>query len=146
MQGEAATSDRAERVRRDVEQLLEGLRKDLLQGRVTLFREHLANDATLLAIDNPELFRGKQQCLDYIRELGQLAKIRSLDGETEEFKLLGNVAVVIERHTAQYEIRGTSYRDSGRTTWVLSWDEGRWRVSHSHWESLALNRIANPNH
>lgn len=139
-------SDRAERVRRDVEQLLQGLRKDLIHGRGTLFREHLAGDATLLAIDNPELFRGKQQCLDYVRELGQLAKIRSLDAEIEEFKLLGDVVVVIERHTAQYEMSDKSYRDSGRATWVLSWEQGRWRVSHSHWESLALNRIANPNH
>jgi len=145
MQGEAATTDRAERVRRDVAQLLRGLRKDLIQGRVTLFREHLASDATLLAIDNPELVRGKQQCLDYVRELGQLAKIRSVDAEIEEFKLVGDVVVVIERHTAQYEIRGKSYRHRGRTTWVLSWDQGRWRVLHSHWESLALNRIADPN-
>ena len=34
-----------------------------MQGSVILYREHLAENATLLAIDNPELFRGKEQCL-----------------------------------------------------------------------------------
>ena len=53
----------------------------------------------------------------------------------------GDVAVVIERHTTQYELRGQTYRDSGRTTWVLHRDAGRWLVTHSHWESLAPNRI-----
>lgn len=137
-------TERVERARHDIEQLLHGLRRDLVRGKVTLFREHLAEHATLLAIDNPQLFRGKERCLEYVRELGQVARIRSLDAEVEDFELLGNVAVVIERHTARYEVRDESYRDSGRTTWVLYWDEGRWLVTHSHWESLALNRIVDP--
>ena len=134
-------SDGSERDRRDIEQLLRGLRQDVVQGRVTLYREHLAEDATVLGLDNPQLFRGKDQCIEYIRSLGQVAQIQSLDADIEDFKLLGDVAVVIERHTAQYELRGQTYRDSGRTTWVLHRDSGRWLVTHSHWESLAPNRI-----
>jgi len=134
-------SDDCERIRRDIEQLLRGLRQDVVQGSVTLYREHLAEDATFLALDNPQLFRGKDQCIEYIRSLGQVAQIRSLDADIEDFKLLGDVAVVIERHTAKYEVRGQTYRDSGRTTWVLHRDSGRWLVTHSHWESLAPNRI-----
>ena len=134
-------SDDCERIRRDIEQLLRGLRQDVVQGSVTLYREHLAEDATFLALDNPQLFRGKDQCIEYIRSLGQVAQIRSLDADIEDFKLLGDVVVVIERHTAKYEVRGQTYRDSGRTTWVLHRDSGRWLVTHSHWESLAPNRI-----
>ena len=134
-------SDDSDRARRDIEQLLRGLRQDVVQGRVTLYREHLAEDATFLALDNPQLFRGKDQCIEYIRGLGQVAQIRSLDADIEDLKLLGDVVVVIERHTAQYEVRGKTYRDSGRTTWVLHRDSGRWLVTHSHWESLAPNRI-----
>jgi hypothetical protein len=130
-----------ERIRRDVEQLLKGLRQDLVQRRVTLFREHLAEDATFLAIDKPDLFQGKEPVLDYVRDLGQLAQIRSMDAEVEAFKLIGDVAVVVEQHTMHYEVRGEAYRDSGRTTWVLHWDQTRWLVTHSHWDSLALNRI-----
>ena len=40
-------SDGSERDRRDIEQLLRGLRQDVVQGRVTLYREHLAEDATV---------------------------------------------------------------------------------------------------
>ena len=134
-------SDDSERARRDIEQLLRGLRQDVVQGSVTLYREHLAEDATVLAFDNPQLFRGKDQCIEYVRSLGQIAQIQSLDADIEDLKLLGNVAVVIERHTAQYEVRGQTYRDSGRITWVLHRDSGRWLVTHSHWESLAPNRI-----
>ena len=50
-------SDGSERDRRDIEQLLRGLRQDVVQGRVTLYREHLAEDATVLGLDNPQLFR-----------------------------------------------------------------------------------------
>jgi hypothetical protein len=138
-------NDDPERIRRDVEQLLQGLRQDLAQQVLTLFREHLAEDATLLAADNPELFRNKEQVLEYLREISQLAKIRWLDAEIESFKRLGDAAVVVERHSAQYEARGKTYRDSGRTTWVLVWDQSRWLVTHTHWESLALNRIADSN-
>lgn len=134
-------SDESERVRRDIEQLLRGLREDVVQGRLTLFREHLAEDATVLAFDNPQLFRGKEQCIEYVRSLGQVAQIQSLNADVEDIKLLGDVAVVIERHTTQYEIRGQTYRDSGRVTWVLHRASGRWLVTHSHWESLAPNRI-----
>jgi len=134
-----------ERVRRDVEQLLQGLRQDLAHQRLTLFRERLAEDATLLAADNPQLLRNKDQVLEYLREISQLAKIRWMDAEIESFKRLGDVAVVVERHSADYEARGKTYRDSGRTTWVLFWDESRWLVAHTHWESLALNRIADSN-
>ncbi len=134
-------SDDSERVRRDIEQLLRGLRQDVVQGSVTLYREHLAEDATVLAFDNPQLFRGKAPCIEYVRSLGQVAQIQSLDAYVEDLKLLGDVAVVIERHTAQYEIRGQTYRDSGRITWVLHRNSGRWLVTHSHWESLAPNRI-----
>lgn len=134
-------SDEPERVRRDVERLLRGLREDLMQGKVTLYREHLADDATLLAIDNPELFRGKERCLDYVRNLGQVADIQTLGADVEDFKLMGDVAVVVERHTIQYEVRAQTFRDSGRTTWVLHRVSGRWMVTHSHWESLAPNRI-----
>ena len=136
----------SERARRDIEQLLRALRQDLLQGSVTLYREHLAENATLLAIDNPELFRGKEQCIDYVRSIGQVAQIRSLDADIEDLELLGeDVAVVVERHMMQYEVRGQTYRDSGRTTWVLHRVSGRWLVTHSHWESLAPNRIVDPN-
>lgn len=139
-------SEDSERARRDIEQLLRALRQDLVQGSVTLYREHLAENATLLAIDNPELFRGKEQCIDYVRSIGQVAHIRSLDADIEDLELLGeDVAVVIERHTLQYETRGQTYRDSGRTTWVLHRVSDRWLVTHSHWESLAPNRIVDPN-
>lgn len=134
-------SDDSDRIRIDVETLLRGLRQDIVHGRVTLYREHLAADATVLAIDNPQVFRGKEECLDYVRSIGQVASVRSLDAEVEDLKVLGDVAVVIERHTAQYEIRGQTYHDSGRTTWVLHRVGGRWMVAHSHWESLAPNRI-----
>jgi hypothetical protein len=134
-----------EPIRGDVEQLLQGLRQDLAQQQLTLFREHLAEDATLLAADNPRLFRSKEQVLDYLREIGQLAKIRWMDAEIESFKRLGDVVIVVERHSAEYEARGKTYRDSGRTTWVLFWDQSRWLVTHTHWESLALNRIADSN-
>ena len=133
-----------ERIRRDIEQLLRGLRQDLVQRRVTLFREHLAEDATLLAMDEPQLFDGKEQVLEYLRGIGQLAQIRSMDAEVEAYKVLGDVAIVVERHTAHYETRGKTYRDSGRTSWVLFWDQTRWLVTHAHWESLALNRIVAP--
>lgn len=134
----------SERIRRDIEQLLRGLRQDLVQWRVTLYREHLAEDATLLASDNPQLFHGKEEVLGFLRDVGQLAQIRSMDAEVEDFKRLGDVAVVLERHTAHYDARGKAYRDSGRTTWVLFWDQTRWLVTHIHWESLALNRIVAP--
>ncbi len=137
-------SDESERARRDIEQLLRGLRQEVVQGRVTLFREHLAEDATVLAFDNPQLFRGKDQCIEYVRSLEQAAQIQSLDADVEDLKLLGDVAVVIERHTTQYELRGQTYRDSGRITWVLHRGSGRWLVTHSHWESLAPNRIVAP--
>lgn len=134
-------SDEQERALSDIEQLLRGLRQDLMQGSVTLYREHLAEDATFSAIDDPELYRGKETCIEYVRNLGQLAQIRSLDADVEDMKLLGDVAIVLERHTAEYESRGQVYRDTGRTTWVLHRVSGRWLVSHSHWESLAPNRI-----
>ncbi len=139
-------SEDSERARRDIEQLLRALRQDLVQGSVTLYREHLAENATLLAIDNPELFRGKEQCIDYVRSIGQVLQMQSLDADIEDIELLGeDVAVVIERHTLQYETRGQTYRDSGRTTWVLHRVSDRWLVTHSHWESLAPNRIVDPN-
>ena len=138
-------SEESERARRDIEQLLRALRKDLVRGSVTLYREHLADNATLLAIDNPEVFRGKEQCIEYVRSIGQVLRMRSLDAEIEDLELLGeDVAVVIERHTLQYETRGQAYRDAGRTTWVLHRVSGRWLVTHSHWESLAPNRIVDP--
>ena len=135
------SSEETDRVRRDIELLLRGLREDLMRGSVTLYREHLADDATVLAIDNPELYSGKESCIEYVRNLGQVASIQSLDASVDDLKLLGDVAVVIERHTAQYEVRGQTYRDTGRTTWVLQRVSGRWMVAHSHWESLAPNRI-----
>ncbi len=134
-------SDDSERARRDIEHLLRGLRQDVVEGSVRLYREHLAADATFLALDNPHVFRGKDECIEYVRSLGQVAQIRSLDADIEDFKLLGDIAVVIERHTSRYEVRGQTYRDSGRTTWVLHRDSGRWLVTHGHWESLAPNRI-----
>jgi hypothetical protein len=134
-------SEDVDKIRSDIEHLLDGLRQDLLRGSVTLYREHLADDATLLAIDNPELFRGKEQCIDYVRHLGQVADIHALDADVEDLKLLGDVAVVVERHTIRYGVRGQTYRDSGRTTWVLHRISERWMVAHSHWESLAPNRI-----
>ena len=137
-------SEDSQRIRRDIEQLLRALGQDLVQGSVTLYRKHLAENATLLAIDNPELFRGKEQCIEYLRSIGQVVQIRSLDANIEDLELLGDVAVVIERHTLRYEVRGQSYHDSGRTTWVLHRVSGRWLVTHSHWESLAPNRIVDP--
>ena len=86
----------------------------------------------------------KEQCLDYVRRLGQQADIQVLDADIDELKLIGDVAVVVERTTAKYEVRGQTYRDTGRTTWVLVRDAGRWLVSHSHLESLAPNRIVDP--
>ena len=134
-------SEELEQVRREIGQLLSGLRRDLAEGSVTLYREHLAEDASILAIDNPRTFKGKSACLEYIRCVSQETRFQSLEGEIEELKLIGDVAIVIEGVTARYEVRGETYTDTARTTAVLCRNGGRWLVTHLHLESLAANRI-----
>ena len=129
---------------REIQQLLDALRHDLLEGSVRLFREHFTDDAVVLAFDDPRIFVGKESSIEYIRGLSQLTKFRKLDGEIEHFKLHGDVAIVLERGTSRYEVRGQMYQDTGRTTWVLLRQDNRWRVTHFHLESMATNPIVDP--
>ena len=137
-------SEDIESVCREIQQLLDALRHDLLEGSVRLFREHFADDAVVPAFDDPRIFVGKESSIEYIRGLSQLTQFRTLDGEIEHFKLHGDVAIVLERGTSRYEVRGQMYQDTGRTTWVLLRQDNRWRVTHFHLESMAINPIVAP--
>ena len=137
-------SEDIESVCREIQQLLDALRHDLLEGSVRLFREHFTDDAVVLAFDDPRIFVGKESSIEYIRGLSELTKFRTLDGEIEHFKLHGDVAIVLERGTSRYEVRGQMYQDTGRTTWVLLRQDNRWRVTHFHLESMATNPIVDP--
>jgi ketosteroid isomerase-like protein len=132
-----------ERTRREISTLLDGLRDDVKRGTITLYRRHLAADAVVLAMEDPRIFHGKEACLEYLRLLGQQVHFHELDGEMEDLKVIGDVAVALERYETKYEVQGRSYRDTARVTTVLVRDGSRWLLTHLHLESLAPNRIVN---
>lgn len=126
---------------REVEQLLSGLRQELVHGSTRLFRQHLAPDAVILPLDDPGIYQGKDDCLEYIRRIQQQTNLKSLNATIENLKICGDTAVVLERGHTQYEVRGQRFSDIARTTWALFRSNGRWLVTHIHLESLAPNRI-----
>lgn len=130
-----------EAARREVLLLLDGLREDVRRGTIGLHRKHLAEDAVVLAMDDPKVFQGKEACLEYFRLLGQQVRFHELDAEMESLKIVGEVAVALERCTTKYDVEGRSYRDNARITTVLVREGDRWLLTHLHLESLAPNRI-----
>ena len=137
-------SEGFESARREIQQLLDALRHDLTEGSVRLFREHFTDDAVVLAFDDSRIFVDKESSMEYLRGLVQQAKFRTLAGEIETIKLHGDVASVLESGTSLYEVRGQMYRDKGRTTYVLLREDNRWRLTHFHLESMAMNPVAKP--
>ncbi len=137
-------SEDFESERREIKQLLDALRQDLIEGSVRLFREHFTDDAVVLAFDDPRIFVGKESSIEYLRSLMQQTKFRTLDGEIEHIKLHGDVAIVLERGTSLYEVGAQMYRDTARTTYVLLRDQNRWRLTHFHLESMGANPVVEP--
>ncbi len=125
----------------DVVSLVKGLRQDVLQGTVKLFKEHLSEDAVVVAEDDVRIFRGRESCLEYFRTMGQRARIRWLKGNVENLKLVGDIAIVVETQTYQYEVKSEAYLNNGRATSVFTYQHGRWYLTHLHMDILASNRI-----
>lgn len=137
-------SDENETVRKEpkeIEQLIDALRQELVKRSVKLFREYLAPDAIILALDDPRIYKGKDECLEYIRLVEQRTDLEKLEASIEDLKIAGDAAVVLERASTQYVVRGQTFHDTARTTWVLLRQGGPWRVTHIHLESLAPTRV-----
>lgn len=132
---------RSSQLQHDVVSLVKGLRQDVLRGSVKLFREHLSDDAVVVAEDDVRIVRGKESCLDYFRTMGQRARLRWLKGEVEDLKLVGDIAIVVETQAYQYEIKGEDYLNNGRATSVFTYQRGRWYLTHLHMDILTSNRV-----
>lgn len=130
-----------EKTKQDILRLLEALRQDYVQGNLTLYKEHLAEDAVVLGIGDPGIRKGKESFLEYLRLSAQKGSMRKVSTELADVKLVGDVAIVSETYITQYEIKGDSFQDCGRSTSILVNKEGCWYASHFHLERLATNRV-----
>jgi ketosteroid isomerase-like protein len=133
--------NRSDHLQHDVVSLVKGLRQDVLRGTLKLFKEHLSEDAVVVAEDDVRIVRGKESCLEYFRTLVQRARIRWLKGDVEDLKLVGDVAIVVETQTYQYEVKGEDYLNNGRATSVFTYQRGRWYLTHLHMDILTSHRV-----
>ena len=135
------SADTDEKSRQEVLRLLEAMRQDYVRGSLKLYKEHLSEDAVSLGIGDPGVRKGKESCLEYLRVSSQKGLVNDVQTETEDVRLVGDLAIVVESFTSRYKIKDESYRDYGRSTSVLQLRKGRWYVIHSHMERLASNRV-----
>ena len=130
-----------EKSRKEVLRLLEAMRRDYMRGSLKLYKEHLAQDAVSLGIGDSGVRKGKESCLEYLRLSTQKGLLQDVQAETEDVKLIGDLAIVVESFTSRYKIKDESYRDYGRSTSVLQIRKGRWYLILSHIERLASNKV-----
>lgn len=135
------STDTDDKSRQEVVRLLEAMRQDYMRGSLKLYKEYLSDDAVSLGIGDPGVRKGKESCLEYLRLSTQKGLVQDVQAKTEDVKLVGDVAIVVESFTSRYKIKDESYRDYGRSTSVLQRRRGRWYVILSHIERLASNRI-----
>jgi len=127
--------------RQEVIRLLEAMRQDYMRGSLKLYKEHLSEDAVSLGIGDPGVRKGKESCLEYLRLSTQKGLVLDVRTETEDVRLVGDLAIVVESFTSRYKIKDESYRDYGRSTSIMQLRKGRWYIIHSHIERLASNRV-----
>lgn len=128
-------------LRQEVADLLQNLYKEYMSGRLGLHKDHLTDDVVLLGPGDPRVIKGKEAYLDYLRKLSQKAWLRKVKTRVEDVKLLGDMVIVAEVYTSQVHIRGKDYQETGRTTAIVVYRNGKWHVTHMHMETLARNRI-----
>ena len=130
-----------EKSREVILKLLEGLRQDYLRGSLKLYKEYLDEDAVYLGVGDQRIHKGKESCLEYLRASAQKGGMRAIDVVAEDIKFIGDVAIVVETYTTKYDIKGESFRDTGRGTQVLINKGGHWYATHIQLERLATNRV-----
>ena len=135
------STDTDEKSHQEVLRLLEAMRQDYMRGSLKLYKEHLSEDVVSLGIGDPGIRKGKESCLEYLRLSTQKGLVQDVQTETEDVRLVGDFAIVVETFTSRYKIKDESYRDYGRSTSVLQHRKGRWYVIHSHLERLASNKV-----
>ena len=98
------STDTDERSRQEVLRLLEAMRQDYVRGSLKLYKEHLSEDAISLGIGDPGVRKGKESCLEYLRLSTQKGLVQEVQAETEDVKLLGDLAIVVGSFTSRYKI------------------------------------------
>ena len=134
-------TDTDDKSRQEVIRLLEAMRQDYMRGSLKLYKEHLSEDAVSLGIGDPGVRKGKESCLEYLRLSTQKGLVLDVRTETEDVRLVGDLAIVVESFTSRYKIKDESYRDYGRSTSIMQLRKGQWYLIHSHIERLASNRV-----
>jgi ketosteroid isomerase-like protein len=134
-------TDTDDKSRQEVLRLLEAMRQDYMRGSLKLYKEHLSEDAISLGIGDPGIRNGKKSCLEYLRLSTRKGSVLDVQTKTEDVRLVGDLAIVVESFTSRYKIKDESYRDYGRSTSILQLRKGRWYMIHSHIERLASNKV-----
>lgn len=120
----------------EIKKLVETFNKGWTQGKLDETASCLHNDVIFLSPDGKNEVKGKDNCLQTIKQYSEIADTKKFEVTSVSINQWNDTAMVRLEYYIEYKIKEKLFKETGSEAWTLVSENDNWKIV---WRVLLSN-------